>query len=194
VGAPSDPLVDVCLAQLPAGETNPLSGKSLTSNTKITVKITVGLLPYISIASVWRKQRRVARNLDSYRQRLDMDTSSCRRERLGDLAMGLKVIPAHSYFFGDSWKNVNNTLVLAMEQDGDPYAVMVPIAEIIRFYYAPSTRLAQALFWGLPSSCLQVVPEAEHRTADIKSENVPHGCCSFAQISCCSLCPHIAIP
>jgi hypothetical protein len=119
--APSDPLVNVCLAQIPAGETNPLSGKSLTSNTKITVKITVGLLPYISIASVWRKQRRVVRNLDSYRQRLDMDTSSCRRERLGDLAM---------------------------EQDGDPYAVMVPIAEIIRFYYAPSTRLAQALFWG----------------------------------------------
>jgi hypothetical protein len=25
---------------------------------------------------------------------------------------------------------------------------MVPTAEIIRFYYAPSTRLAQALFWG----------------------------------------------
>jgi hypothetical protein len=35
-----------------------------------------------------------------------------------------------------------------MEQDGDPYAVMVPTAEIIRFYYGPSTRLAQALFWG----------------------------------------------
>src|SRR5258708_38973994 len=29
-----------------------------------------------------------------------------------------------------------------------PYAVMVPTAEIIRFYYGPSTRLAQALFWG----------------------------------------------
>jgi hypothetical protein len=35
-----------------------------------------------------------------------------------------------------------------VEQDGDPYAVMVPTAEIIRFYYGPSTRLAQALFWG----------------------------------------------
>ncbi len=37
---------------------------------------------------------------------------------------------------------------MAVEQDGDPFAVMVPTAEIIRFYYAPSTRLAQALFWG----------------------------------------------
>jgi hypothetical protein len=37
---------------------------------------------------------------------------------------------------------------LALEQNGDPYAVMIPTAEIIRFYYATSTRLAQALFWG----------------------------------------------
>jgi len=37
---------------------------------------------------------------------------------------------------------------VAVERDGDPYAVLVPTAEIIRFYYAPSTRLAQALFWG----------------------------------------------
>src|SRR5271166_2138772 len=27
-------------------------------------------------------------------------------------------------------------------------AVMIPTPEIIRFYYAPSTRLAQAIFWG----------------------------------------------
>src|SRR5438132_5286216 len=47
-----------------------------------------------------------------------------------------------------SWPNVCRTLLVAVEQDGDPYAVMVPTAEIIRFYYGPSTRLAQALFWG----------------------------------------------
>ena len=37
---------------------------------------------------------------------------------------------------------------MIQEQDGDPFAVMMPTTEIIRFYYAPSTRLAQALFWG----------------------------------------------
>jgi hypothetical protein len=37
---------------------------------------------------------------------------------------------------------------VALEQRGDPYAVMIPTPELIRFYYAPSTRLAQALFWG----------------------------------------------
>jgi hypothetical protein len=57
-------------------------------------------------------------------------------------------IPRSSYLFGASWPNVCRTLLVAVEQDGDPYAVMVPTAEIIRFYYGPSTRLAQALFWG----------------------------------------------
>ena len=46
----------VCMAQMPAGETNPLSARSRSSQTKRTVRIGVGLLPYISIASVWRRR------------------------------------------------------------------------------------------------------------------------------------------
>jgi hypothetical protein len=60
----------------------------------------------------------------------------------------INAIPRSSYLFGASWPNVCRTLLVAVEQDGDPHAVMVPTAEIIRFYYGPSTRLAQALFWG----------------------------------------------
>lgn len=47
---PSDPLIDVCLAQLPVGETNQLSARSRSSQTKRTVRIGIGLLPYISIS------------------------------------------------------------------------------------------------------------------------------------------------
>ena len=57
---PSDPLIDVCLAQLPAGETNPLSARSRSFQTKRTVKISVGLLPYISIASVWHEAKHIS--------------------------------------------------------------------------------------------------------------------------------------
>jgi hypothetical protein len=51
-------------------------------------------------------------------------------------------IPRSSYLFGASWPNVCRTLLVAVEQDGDPYAVMVPTAEIIRFYYG--TAFCQA--------------------------------------------------
>ncbi len=148
MSVPSDPLIDVCLAQLPDGETYPLSERSRSCQTKRTVKISIGLLPYISIASAWRKRRPVATDLDTYRHRLHIDTSSCRTVALGELATSANAIPRRSYLFGASWRYVRRTLLVAVEEDGDPYAVMVPTAEIIRFYYAPSTRLAQALFWG----------------------------------------------
>src|SRR6266404_6976564 len=35
---PSDPQIEICLAQLPAGETNPLSARSRSSQTKRTVE------------------------------------------------------------------------------------------------------------------------------------------------------------
>jgi len=56
---PSDPQISICLAQLPAGQTDPLSARSRSSQTKRTVRIGVGLLPYISIASVWQQRRPV---------------------------------------------------------------------------------------------------------------------------------------
>jgi len=142
---PTDPLIDICLAQLRDGESNPLSARSRSSQIKRTVRIGVGLLPYIAIASVWRQGRPVFTNLAASRHRLWFDTSSCRIVPLADLA---NAIPRHSYLFGVSWPAVRRTLLVAVEQNGDPYAVMIPTAEIIRFYYATSTRLAQALFWG----------------------------------------------
>ena len=145
---PSEPRIDVCLAQLPTGERNPLSARSRSAQTKKTVKIGVGLLPYIAIASVWQRRRPVATDLARYRHRMQIDATSCRMVALGEVTRSANAIPRSSYLFGASWPHVRKTLLVAVEQNGDPYAVMVPTAELIRFYYAPSTRLAQALFWG----------------------------------------------
>ena len=146
---PSEPQIDVSLAQLPKGERNPLSVRARSSQVeKRTVKIGVGLLPYIWIGSVWQKRRPVMTNLAAYRSRVSIDTTSFRMVALGMATSLDNAIPRNSYLFGASWPHVCRTLLAAVEQNGDPYAVMVPTAEIIRFYYGPSTRLAQALFWG----------------------------------------------
>ena len=42
---PSDPQIEICLAQLPAGETNPLSARSRPSQTKRTVKSPLAYCP-----------------------------------------------------------------------------------------------------------------------------------------------------
>src|ERR1700736_3694216 len=70
------PLIDVCLARLPMGETNPLSARSRSSETKFVAKIGVGLLPFISTASVWQKGRPVATDCAAYRRQLTIDTKS----------------------------------------------------------------------------------------------------------------------
>ena len=83
---PSDPQIEICLAQLPAGKTNPLSAGSRSSQTKSTVGIAVGLLPYISIASVWQQRRPVIKDLGASHHRLCIDTSLCRTVALAELA------------------------------------------------------------------------------------------------------------
>jgi len=93
---PSDPQIEICLAQLPAGETNPLSARSRSSQTKKTVRIAVGLLPYISIASVWQQRRPVIKDLAASRHRLCIDASLYRTVALAELA---NAIPRSSYLW-----------------------------------------------------------------------------------------------
>jgi hypothetical protein len=117
---PSEPLIGVCLARLPKGETNPVSARSRSSETKFVAKIGVGLLPFISTASVWQKGRPVATHCAAYRRQLTIDTKSCRTEMLGDLTANYNGIPRSYYRFGASWPHVRETLLVIQEQDGDP--------------------------------------------------------------------------
>src|ERR1700756_3734386 len=108
---PSDPQISICLAQLPAGQTDPLSARSRSSQTKRTVRIGVGLLPYISIASVWQQRRPVITDLAASRHRLTIDKSSCRMVALGDVA---SVISRSTCLFRVSHPDVRRTLLVAV--------------------------------------------------------------------------------
>ena len=100
---PSEPQIDVSLAQLPKGERNPLSARARSSQVeKRTVKIGVGLLPYIWIGSVWQKRRPVMTNLAAYRSRVSIDTTSFRMVALGMATSLDNAIPRNSYLFGAS--------------------------------------------------------------------------------------------
>src|SRR5208282_1954594 len=95
---PSEPQIDVCLAQLPKGEKNPLSARARSSQVeKRTVKIGVGLLPYVWIGSVWQKRRPVITNLSTYRGRVSIDATSLRMVALGMATSRDNAIPELSY-------------------------------------------------------------------------------------------------
>ena len=96
--------IDVCLAQLPKGEKNPLSARARSSQVeKRTVKIGVGLLPYyVWIGSVWQKRRPVITNLSAYRGRVSIDATSLRMVALGMATSRNNAIPRSSNLFGAS--------------------------------------------------------------------------------------------
>jgi hypothetical protein len=50
---PSDPLMDVCMAQLPAGETNLPSARSRSSQTKRTIRIGAAYCPAARLPVAW---------------------------------------------------------------------------------------------------------------------------------------------
>ena len=145
---PSEPEIELSLVRLPVGETDPLSKLSCQSRGKLEVKIGVGLLPYVALASVWQNQRPISTDLTRYTTEFFIDTSQVRIMTVGDMVKMGNVIPRSHYLFGQSWSLVSETLVAVVPSNADPFATIIPVMELIRFYYAPSTRLAQALFWG----------------------------------------------
>ncbi|MDO8932342.1 MAG: hypothetical protein Q7U97_08120 [Rhodocyclaceae bacterium] len=145
----SEPVIEVLLVAVPDGELDPLSEISMRSTVTRQVRIGVGQLPYVSIGSIWHKKRPVANPLFADRS-IDkiIDTSAIQFVSLGDLIYKHRVIPKSCYSFGTNLPYAASTQLAAIEIDGDPWAILIPVIELIRFYYASSTRLAQAFFWG----------------------------------------------
>ncbi|MDP3512226.1 MAG: hypothetical protein Q8S20_05695 [Sulfuritalea sp.] len=146
---PSEPVIEVLLSRVPDDVTDPLSPAALTSNQKFNAKIGVGMLPYVSISSCWRNRRPIPVNTGNFQRTLAFDTAKVRILTIGELYEKHKVMPPSAYNFGTAhWRIAAQTMVAAIEVRGDPWAVIIPTIELIRFYYGASTRLAQELFWG----------------------------------------------
>jgi hypothetical protein len=140
---PSDPLMDVCLTRLPAGETNPLSARSRSSEAKFIAKIGVGLLPFISIASVWQKRRPVATNCAAYRRQLTIETKLCRTEMLCDLTANYNGIP-------------NDSCLGPIA----PFAGTPKAARCVRIH--PSIDITSTGVWPMPSQPHLLLPTFGH--------------------------------
>lgn len=142
----SEPCIEVLLASLPSGADDPLSSGAMRNFSTKQARIGVGQLPYVSIGSVWHRGRpQPTKSADAHHICLQLDTRRIQFVSLSELSA---VIPKEQYAFGGNWPFAATTQLVAIEVDGDPYAILIPVVELIRFYYATSTRLSQALFWG----------------------------------------------
>lgn len=119
------------------------------------VSIGIGQLPYLSIGSHWRNKQLQSRTTGIRRVLKDVavrdDTTQLVRlcHSFGPIpgkARGqLWLVPPFKYPFP---KALYDSQCIAIAHDGDPHGIILPVAEAIRFYYAPSTDLAHVMFGG----------------------------------------------
>ena len=118
-------------------------------------KIGTGQLPYLTHGSIWHAGRRITNRAVGERLQLQgvrIETERLRLVRLnqdiGSTTEGRKLwlVPPFRYSLP---KQVYWSYCLAIEHENDPFSILVPTMEVIRFYYALSTDLAQVMFRGL---------------------------------------------
>ena len=149
---PSEPFVQIIISPLIQNEDIHSSAKKLAS-THVTdykdqcvIKIGVGQLPLISVGSIW---------LNGYCQTI----KAGKQERFYNLLINDKTIRMVSGNHKEEYKNLVPfdgyrtgkgfmANLVAVERDNDPFGLLIPAMELIRFYYAVSTDMAHVIFSG----------------------------------------------
>ncbi|MDO6426566.1 hypothetical protein Q4489_06045 [Thalassotalea sp. 1_MG-2023] len=148
----SEPFVQIVISPFIQNKDIHSSSKKLAS-THVTdykdqcvIKIGVGQLPLISVGSIW---------LNGYCQTI----KAGKQERFYNLLINDKTIRMVSGNHKEEDKNLIPydgyrtgkgfmANLIAVERDNDPFGLLIPAMELIRFYYAVSTDMAHVIFSG----------------------------------------------
>lgn len=140
---PTEPQIQVLFR---SAETEPRSGSDVPHPTRVA-RIGVGQFPFLTIGSQWKDGHRIeSGSPDEVDLEKNIDVSEAESIRTDSTENGHYVLPVraypikHSAFLG-AW-------CVAIPSDSDPYSILIPAAEVVRFYYACSTILARAVFNG----------------------------------------------
>lgn len=115
---------------------------------QIVIDIGIGQLPLIATGSIWMNgicqdilagKYETINNLLISPQTTKIITATHKEN-------GKNIIPYKSYRIG---KAGAGSKLVAIERNGDPFSLLIPVMELVRFYYAVSTNLSHALFFGL---------------------------------------------
>ena len=146
----AEALIDVHLSPARMKTLRPRRQDDFDADTAIKIRIGVGLLPFLTIGSLWTNGRKLQWSLGEPRRLRNVDI----QERIPTATAGQKVqeqpiprwlIPKFRHQLDRScWFSP----LFAIEHEGDPYGILLPMIEAIRFYYAVSSDMAHIAFDG----------------------------------------------
>ena len=132
---------------------------------RICRQIGVGQLPLLTIGSLWHNSQLSDEKAIRTPTKLPpvfISPSTVRLIAAGFRQDGHYVIDKSVFHIG-GYKNGLSAHCLAVEHNGDPYGIIIPVAEIIRFYYASSSDLSKIAFSGIYENNLHsMVGELHH--------------------------------
>lgn len=127
---------------------NPSSAFSVDYQSRETIQTSIGNLPYIHIGSVWKngeyQDTRSFNYTEKILSKITLDDSTMKivsadhRLENGSYLIDKKYWPI-------SIKEGLNAKCLCIKNDNDPYGIIIPMTEVIRFYYATSSKVIHHL-------------------------------------------------
>jgi hypothetical protein len=146
----SEALIDVFLSPTRSGILNPEKQDHFDTSAVERIQVGVGQLPFLAIGSLWRDRRRLVRVVGTTLILSDVVISP-NTVMLVDAGKVLSENPKRwmipNYVHAIHGRAMHSRC-LAIEYEGDPYGIILPVAEAIRCYYATSTDLAHVVFSG----------------------------------------------
>lgn len=118
---------------------------------RVCCQIGVGQLPLLAIGTLWHKGKLLEQR--AIRGRTELGAALINSEKVQLIKAGQRdfddnYIISKFYFDIGGVQNGLNANCLAIERNGDPYAIIIPVVEVIRFYYASSSDLSNIAFSG----------------------------------------------
>lgn len=143
---PTEPKIQLIISPLLEGVTDYAASSAVNHEERRTISIGVGQLPLVTIGSLWLNRRCLVETAgkDKIFHNLSITPDTVRLIKSDAKVDGQPLILKRFHQIGPGLA----ANCLAIKWRDDPYGIIVPIAEIIRFYYATSTDLAKAIFAG----------------------------------------------
>jgi hypothetical protein len=149
--APTVHRIEVGLSQLRDPNKGALHPANARATRRCVRKVETGLLPYLSMGSVWRNGKpAIARPLGQSRFTIDPASGKVidfRRKIKDPFGRDTWPVRRDRYWVGDT---MNRGPLLAFQDSttGDSHGILIPPMELIRFYFCINSLLAKELFWG----------------------------------------------
>lgn len=151
---PSEPFIQIVISPFVDADLYTKEPKDLISvnatndDERKSIEIGVGQLPFVSIGSVWKNGyiQAFKAGAEETLYNVNIVDENIKIINANHKIDGKYLVPPNFYKFGK--EGLYSKLIAIKNSKDDPFGILIPVIEVIRFYYALSTHLSHAVFSG----------------------------------------------